>query len=155
MIRRRTLEIGTAALTGAFGAAIVVSSLRAGVGWTPRGVDSGTFPFIAGVLILAASVYNAARALSEEGPFVLEGPGILKLGAMLLPAILFVAAIPLLGLHVAAGFYVLGTVAFVSRGGIVKALVLAIVTPVTLYAVFDRAFQVPLPRGMLGAALGF
>jgi hypothetical protein len=155
VIPRRTLEIATAALTGAFGIAIMVSSLRSGVGWTPRGMDSGTFPFIAGVLIIAASLYNAARASRFAGPIVLERPGILKLAGMLLPAVLFVAAIPFAGLHVAAAAYVFGMVAFHDKGGIRKAAAIAVVTPLSLYGIFDWGFQVPLPRGTLGAALGF
>jgi hypothetical protein len=155
VISRRVLELTTAALTGTFGAAIVVSSLDAGVGWTSRGVGSGTFPFIAGVLILAGSLYNAGRASLAAGPGVLDAAGLRKLGAMLLPAILFVAAIPFAGLHVAAGAYAFASVAMDRSGSMRSAIVIGIVTPLALYAIFDWAFQVTLPRGMLGAAFGF
>lgn len=155
MVNRRTLEIVTAALTGAFGIAIMVSSLHAGIGWTPRGVASGTFPFIAAVIIVAASLYNAVKAFGFAGPVVLDGAGARKLAAMLLPAVLFVAAIPFAGLHVSAAAYVFGMVAFHEKGGLVRAMALAVVTPVALYAIFDYAFQVALPKGMLGASLGF
>lgn len=155
IVTRRTLEIATAALTGAFGAAIVVSSLRAGVGWTPRGVDSGTFPFIAGVLILAGSLYNAVRAFAGETLPMIEGPGILKLLVLFVPAVLFVAAIPVVGLHVAAGVYIFGVIAAHPHGSLRKAAVFGIATPFALYGTFDWAFSVTLPRGWLGGLLGF
>ena len=155
MVHRRTLEIVTAALTGAFGIAIMVSSLQAGIGWTPRGVASGTFPFIGAIIIVAASLYNAAKAFAFAGPVVLDGAGARKLAGMFVPAALFVAAIPLAGLHVSAGAYIFGMVAIHKKGGLVRAIALAIITPIALYGIFDYSFQVPLPKGMLGAALGF
>lgn len=155
MVSRRTLEAATAVLTGAFGAAIVVSSVQAGVGWTARGVASGTFPCIAGVLIVAASLYNLVRGLRGPAPVVLDGAGARKLAALFVPAALFVAAIPLVGLHVSAAAYVLGTVGFLRKKSLWFAIALAIVTPLALYGVFDWAFQVTLPRGLLGRALGF
>lgn len=148
MITRRALEIATAALTGAFGVAIVVSSLQAGVGWTARGVGSGTFPFIAGVLIVGGSLYNIARNSLDPGPVALDRTGLRKLAAMLLPAILFVAAIPLAGLHLAAGAYAFASVAMHRAGSLRSAVVIGIATPLALYGIFDWAFQVSLPRGL-------
>lgn len=155
MLSRRTLEIVTAALTGAFGIAIMVSSIQAGVGWTSRGVASGTFPCIAAMLIIGASLYNFARAFVHGGAVLVEGPGIVKLLGLFVPAALFVAAIPLLGLHLAAGIYVFGVVAAHRQGSRRKAAIFGILAPLALYAIFDWGFSVTLPRGWLGAALGF
>jgi tripartite tricarboxylate transporter TctB family protein len=154
-VTRHALEVLTAALTGAFGVAIVASSLASGVGWTARGVGSGTFPCIAGVLIVAGSVYNLVRGLLRENELALDGEGARKLAALFVPAALFVAAIPLLGLHVAAALYMLGVVGFDRKGSWTKAVAYAVVTPLALYGIFDWGFQVALPRGLLGAALGF
>ena len=56
MVSRRALEALTAAITGAFGAAVVVQSLDNGIGWGSGGVDSGTFPFITGLIVGVLSV---------------------------------------------------------------------------------------------------
>jgi len=53
MVSGRSLEAATALVTGAFGAAVVVSSLDNGIGWSSAGVESGTFPFVVGLVILA------------------------------------------------------------------------------------------------------
>jgi hypothetical protein len=61
MFSRRALEALTASLTGAFGIAIVVQSLDNGIGWSSAGVESGTFPFITGVIVTVGSLYNLVR----------------------------------------------------------------------------------------------
>ena len=61
MVSGRSLEAATALITGAFGAAVVVSSLDNGIGWSAAGVESGTFPFIVGLVILAGSVFNLVQ----------------------------------------------------------------------------------------------
>ena len=66
---------------------------------------------------------------------------------------LYVALIPLLGLYGASATYLFGTLRFQSRVGIVRALVIALLTAVVLYAVFERMFQISLPHGLLGAML--
>ena len=53
MVSRRSMETAMALLTGAFGAAVVVSSRENGIGWSDAGVDAGTFPFIVGLIISA------------------------------------------------------------------------------------------------------
>jgi hypothetical protein len=65
-----------------------------------------------------------------------------------------VAAIPLIGVHVAAALYIFGTLALQHRVATLRALAIAAVTAVSLYVVFDRMFQVSLPLGLLGDALG-
>jgi tripartite tricarboxylate transporter TctB family protein len=154
VITRRSLEIATALLTGAFGAAILVSSIALGVGWG-RGVGTGTFPALAGALILAGSVYNLARGALAAGPVLLDGPRLRKVAAMFLPAAGFVALIPLLGLHAAAGVYVFVVVAAHRRLPLWQAAALGLATPFVLYSIFDWTFQVSLLRGLLGDAVGY
>ena len=128
MISRRTLEVATALLTGAFGATVAVSSLDNGIGWSASGVESGTFPFLTGLIVLAGSLYNLAHGW-------------------------LLAVIPLLGLYGASATYLFGTLRFQSRVGIVRALVIALVTAVVLWAVFEKIFQIALPHGLVGAIL--
>lgn len=155
MVSRRSLEVVTALLTGAFGTAILVGSIAIGVAWTPRGLGAGAFPAIAGALIVAGSLWNLVAGALQRGDAVLDRPRARRILAAFVPATVFVAAIPLAGLHVAAGLYVFGTVMAQRQMPAWRALAIALATSLALYAVFDWAFQVPLPRGLLGAALGF
>src|ERR1700694_84105 len=111
MISRRSLEAATAALTGAFGAAIVLSSIENGIGWSSAGVDAGTFPFITGLVILGGSLFNLIRGLLPDHELLLGRGALKRLGALFVPAAIYVGAIPLLGMYVASAAYVLGTFA--------------------------------------------
>jgi hypothetical protein len=157
MISRRGLETATAALTGAFGIAVAVSSLDNGIGWSSAGVESGTFPFITGLIVLAASGWNLLYAGLWRGSrhSVISWDDLKKTAALFLPAVAMVAAVPLLGLHVASAIYMFGVLVWQNHIAPVRALAGAVVVAAALYALFDWGFQVTLPRGALGAALGF
>ena len=153
MLSRRTLEAATAILTGAFGAAVMVSSLGNGIEWGESGVDSGTFPFITGTIILAASLYNLVHGLVKARGIAATGEGLRRTAALFLPAAVFVALIPLIGMYVGSALYLFCTLRFQTRLPILRSAIIAVVTSVALYLVFERAFQVSLPHGWLGAVL--
>jgi Tripartite tricarboxylate transporter TctB family len=153
MISRRALEVTTALLTGAFGVTVAVSSLDNGIGWSAAGVESGTFPFLTGLIVLAGSLYNLGHGWLRGTGIAVRRSDFRRTSALLLPAVLYVALIPLLGLYGASATYLFGTLHFQSRVGIVRALVIALLTAVMLYAVFERMFQISLPHGLLGAML--
>jgi hypothetical protein len=153
MISRRALEAATAVLTGAFGAAVVVSSLDNGIGWSSAGVDSGTFPFMTGLIILAASLYNLVRGWWRGAGIAATRAGLRRTAALLLPAVIYVALIPLIGMYVGSAAYLFASLRLQSRLSTVRSLAIAIVAAVALYVVFERLFEVSLPHGLLGAAL--
>lgn len=155
MISQRSLEVATALLTGAFGAAVAISSTENGIGWSTAGVDAGTFPFFTGLIILAGSVFNLIQGWLGSREAALGWAELRRLAALFLPAALYVAAIPLIGMYVACALYVFGALAGRSRRSLVRAAVVAAATTLALYLVFEMTFQVSLPRGELGAALGF
>ena len=157
MISRRGLESATAALTGAFGLAVAVSSVENGIGWSSSGVDAGSFPFVIGLIIVAASVYNLVHAglLRGSRARVIGWGDLKKLAALFLPALALVAAIPLLGMHVASAVYVFAVLVPQHHVSVARALVMSLAAAVSLYVLFDWAFQVSLPRGLLGSALGY
>lgn len=157
MISRRGLEAATAALTGAFGIAVARSSLENGIGWSSAGVESGTFPFVTGLVVVGASAWNLVSAGLWHGTrdSVISWDGLKKIASLFLPALAMVAAVPILGLHAAAALYIFAVLAWQGRIRPERALAGAVAVPLTLYWLFDRMFQVPLPRGALGAALGF
>jgi hypothetical protein len=155
MISRRALELATAALAGTFGAAVVISSIDNGIGWSSAGVDAGTFPFLTGMIILVGSLWNLARGLLQSRDVVASSSDLRRLAALFVPAVVFVAAIPLIGVYLASGCYMLGTLALLHRFPLPRSLLIATATPLTLYLVFERMFQVSLPHGALGDVIGF
>ena len=154
MISRRVLETATAVLTGSFGLAVMISSLDNGIGWGADGVDPGTFPFITGVIILAGSLTNLVRGLGAIG-IAVSGTDLRRIAGLFVPAAVFVGAIPLAGMYLASGAYIFGVLALPKHQSLPRALLIALATPVALYAVFERMFQVSLPHGALAGALGY
>ena len=155
MVSGRGLEAATAFITGAFGAAVVVSSLDNGIGWSAAGVESGTFPFIVGLVILAGSLFNLAQGWLQARAVVL-GPRELRRVAMLfVPAAVFVGVIPLIGMIPASGVYVFGALAWHRRGSLLLAAAAAVGAALALYLIFELTFQISLPRGALGTLFGF
>src|SRR5262249_45984146 len=101
-------------LPGACGAAVAISSLSNGIGWSSGGVDAGTFPFITGLIILSGSIFNLLRGELADYERMLDWSELKRLGALFIPAAIYVGAIPLLGMYAASAAYVFGTFAFQS-----------------------------------------
>ncbi|MET4390709.1 hypothetical protein ABIB73_006494 [Bradyrhizobium sp. F1.4.3] len=160
MISRRALELATAILTGSFGVAVVVSSLDNGIGWSSAGVDSGTFPFAVGLVIVLGSFYNLVRGVLPATslasvPVAITPFELRRLAGLFVPAAIFVAAIPLLGMYLASALYIFAVLAIPRHQSVLRSLAMAAATALVLYVVFERMFQVSLPHGALAAALGF
>ena len=155
MVSGRSLEAGTALITGAFGAAVVISSLDNGIGWGAGGVDAGTFPFIVGLIILTGSIFNLVQGWLQARDIMLRPSELKRLAALFVPAVIYVGVIPLIGVYVASAFYVFGALAWHKRGSFVFCGAAAIGTAVALYLIFELTFQISLPRGLLGDFIGF
>ena len=155
MVSGRSLEAATALITGAFGAAVVVSSLDNGIGWSAAGVESGTFPFIVGLVILAGSVFNLLQGWLHARAVILRPGELRRLGLLFVPAAAYVGIIPLIGMYPASAFYVFGALAWHKRGSLLVSALAAIGTALALYLIFELTFQISLPRGALGSFFGF
>ena len=154
MVSRRSLETATALLTGAFGAAVVISSRDNGIGWSAAGVDAGTFPFIVGLIILGGSVFNLVKGWPRNDYAVLRESELKRLGLLFVPAAIYVGVIPLAGMVVASAAYVFAALVWHKRGALAFAGLAAAGTATALYLIFELTFQISLPRGLLGDALG-
>jgi hypothetical protein len=155
MVSRRLIELTTAALTGAFGLAVVISSLDNGIGWGANGVDAGTFPFLVGSVILFGSLYNLAHGTFIAHEITVTWPALRRVAGLFIPAAVFIALIPTLGMYIASGGYVLATVGWRRQLSLLRSLMLAVAAPLFLYLVFEKLFVVTLPHGLALEMLGF
>jgi hypothetical protein len=155
LVTRRSLELATGAVTAIFGIAVIVSSIEVGSGWSSAGVESGTFPLLAGILILGGSLWNLVRAVTVHHRVAVEPAQLRRIAALFLPAAVFVAAIPAVGLYVAAAAYLVWALAVQHRLKLWRLAAIVIGTELLLYYVFERTFDVMMPRGWLGGLLGF
>jgi hypothetical protein len=117
MISGRSLEAATALLTGAFGAAVVISSLDNGIGWSTAGVDAGTFPFIVGLIILSGSIFNLVQGWLQARDIILRPSELKRLGILFVPAVVYIGVIPLIGMYLASGLAQAGLACVLSACG--------------------------------------
>jgi hypothetical protein len=157
MISRYTAEIGTATLTAGLGLAAVIGALEFGIGWGDAGPESGAFPFYMGLLVVVASVGTLIQAtLGRHGlqSVLLHREGAKRVASFFMPMLAFVVVARLLGLYVATALYLAFVMRVQGKYHLVTSIVSGIAAAVMFYLVFEVAFQVPLLKGPLEAALG-
>src|SRR3982074_3494946 len=89
MVSGRSLETATALLTGAFGAAVVISSLDNGIGWAAPGGDARPFSFIVGPVILSGSMFNLVQGWLHARDVVLRRSELARLATLFIPAVVY------------------------------------------------------------------
>lgn len=156
----RVLEIVVALALMTVSAIIIYDSIRLGFGWVEgQGPAAGYFPFyiacvlgVASLAILVKAVLGNSDELRES--FV-SRVAFGRVLTVLLPAIVYVAAIQYLGLYVASGLFILIFMLTIGRESVLRSICVGIGVPVFFFVMFERWFLVPLPKGPLEALLGF
>jgi putative tricarboxylic transport membrane protein len=160
IVSNRTMEMVVALLLLGGSAIVVKDSLRIGVGWAEgEGPAAGYFPFYVALVLGLSSLVNLARAAAgnpatRTGSFVSRS-AFGRVCAVLLPAIVYVAAIEWIGLYVASGIFIALFMVMVGGEKIVRAILVGFAVPIFFFLMFERWFLVPLPKGPLEAMLGF
>ena len=156
-IRTRGPEIAVAGLLLAIAVLVITDSLRVGIGWAEDGPRAGYFPFFIGLLLAASSGWillgQLLRWASSHDEFATHQQVGLVI-SVLVPMVLYVGLIFVLGIYLASALLI-GF--FMFKHGKYKAklaLPVAIGVPLFFYAVFERWFLVPLPKGPIEQWLG-
>ena len=153
--RQNLVEAGVAAFMILLGIVTVFGSLQVGTGWGAEGPKSGFFPFWIGLIVIATSVHNLARAYSHgsRGLFA-SWDQIVQVLKVLFPLTIYVAAIPWLGIYLASALLIAGFMRWIGRYGWLLTLSIAIGLPLVTYVTFEMWFLVPLPKGPIEDLLG-
>ncbi len=157
LVSRTTMEIATALVTGAVGAAVMWGAFEHDIGWGDSGPAAGYFPFRIGVLIVLGSLVNLGLAIwwrrRDTGVFLTREQG-WRVLSFAVPLVGFVIVSLWLGLYVGAILYLFFTMVF--QGGYRPLLALAVAfgVAVVMRLVFPMWFKVPLLTGPLEAMLG-
>lgn len=151
-------EVAVALLLMAVAGAVIVDSLRIGVGWADDGPRSGYFPFIVGTLLAASAGWILIGQLRRRGAApaeFAERAQLRQVMQMLVPVTLYVGAIAVLGLYLSSIALIAWFMVRHGRYGWLSSAAVALGVPLAAFLVFERWFLVPLPKGPLEAALGF
>lgn len=154
-VKTVAMEVGTAVTLAAVGALALWDSARIGIGWSEDGPKSGTFPFWIGLILVAASLGTLAQTVRRDrGQVFVTWPQLRMVLSVLLPTVVYVAAIPFLGIYAASA--VLVAYCMVALGGFVwwRAVVAGIVSAGVIFVTFEIWFLVPLPKGPIETLLG-
>ena len=155
-ITRRTAELVVGVLLCLFAILVMVSNYQLGAGWASDGPQPGYFPFRLGVAVFIGSIVVLRQALitNDRSAFIEKGQ--LRLVAtVLLPLIVFVAAIQFTGIYLASAVFIGAFMVFIGKFRWWKALLTGGGTTLALFWIFETMFQVPLPKGPLEAFFGY
>src|SRR5262245_41444854 len=154
-IRMRIADLVTAAVLTGIGVLVIVDALRLQIGWGTDGPQSGFFPFWLAVGLIAASLGIAAQAWRRavDAPFVTRA-ALRPVLTLLLPATAAVLLMQLIGLHAASALYLAFNVRRIGRYSWAAVVAVSLGFPVVTFAIFERWFLVPMPKGFLESWLG-
>jgi putative tricarboxylic transport membrane protein len=150
-------EVIAALLLMGIAALVITDSLRVGAGWAEDGPRAGYFPFYIGLILMASSAWILVSQLRKWYGTNAEFADREQLGrvvSIFIPMVVFVIGIAVLGIYVASALLI---AYFMIRYGRNKPWLIALVSigvPLLLFAVFERWFLVPLPKGPLEQMLG-
>jgi len=159
VIETRWMEVAVAAVIALLGILVVVDSHRVGAAWAEDGPQSGYFPNIIGMILIACGAWIAFqqfRRWRQDADKVFVTLHDLKpVMAMLLPTIAYVVVIWLIGIYVASALFIAGFMLFQGKYKWLPTLCVALGVPLALFVLFEIWFLVPLPKGPLEHMLGF
>ena len=154
---QRTVEIAVALATLAFGIIILIGSLQVGIGWGVEGPKPGFFPFYVSLFIIVGSIYNLLQAAHfggiKEGLFS-SWEQLRRVMSVVVPATIYVALVPFLGIYVSSILLIAFFMMWLGKYTALFTLPIAVGVPVVVYVVFERYFQIPLPKGPIEYWLG-
>jgi len=151
----RAVEIGVAVAILLFAAIIIYGAWLAGINWGAEGPRAGFFPFYVGLVILIATIFNLARALTSDGERLFADWGQLRqVMSVVIPTAIYVALVPWLGLYVASFLLIAVFMKWLGKYNWTLTLAVAIGVPVLSFLMFEKWFLVPLPKGPLEDFLG-
>ena len=137
---------------------VITDSMRVGTGWADDGPKAGYFPFYIGLLLLASSGWVALttllhwRKLTET--FV-EREAFSGVVAVAYPSLIYVGLIAYLGIYVASMVLIAYFMKRYGKYGWASTAAVSVGVMALFFAVFERWFLVPLPKGPLEALFGY
>ena len=152
----RAVELIVCLLLLALAVTLGIDNYTTGIAWDDTGPQPGYFPFYLSVILGGASLFGLVTTLLRRGPaetFVTRAQ-LRRVLLVFLPTAAFCLAMQFLGLYVASFLLIAGFMRFVGKIAWWKSLLTAFVFTAIMFATFDIAFDVIMPKGPLEAAFG-
>ncbi|MDQ2962205.1 MAG: tripartite tricarboxylate transporter TctB family protein [Pseudomonadota bacterium] len=154
----RTVEVAVYLLLIGLSLLLGFDNWRSGMGWARDGPQSGYLPFYLCVILGGASLYGLClvymRRRDEERTFVTRAQ-LRRVLQVFVPTFLFCLFVQWLGIYVASFLLVAGFMRIIGRIALWKSLLTSFLFALVMFATFELAFDVIMPKGPLEAAFGF
>ncbi len=152
---QRSAEIGVALVMAVLAVIGIIGSLQAGIDWAAEGPRAGFFPFYVSVIVLICCGVNLAHAIRIQRTVIFaEWPQLHQVFAVVVPATIFVFAVPVLGMYVSSALLIGVFMKWLGRYRWLSVIAIAAAVPILTYIMFERWFMVPLPKGPVENWLG-
>lgn len=155
-LTRRSVELVVAVCLTVLAIVLALDNLKIGAGWGDDGPQAGYFPLriAIGVALCGVGVFwNAFRERSDE--LFVTWEQLRRVMQVLVPLLVYVAAIPWLGIYVASTIFIACFMKFAGHYPLWKSVLTAVITNVAMFYIFEMQFAVPLPKGPLEAWFGY
>ena len=156
--RQRTVEVITLAVTLAFALLMAYDNWRTGIAWESTGPAAGYFPFYVSMILAGACVFGLVQELrrwSEPAePFVRRNQ-FKRVLQVFFPTLLYVPVTQWLGLYVASFLLIAGFMIAVGHIKAWKSILTAFIFSALMFATFEVAFDVIMPKGPLEHLFGY
>ena len=155
---QRTVEAIALAVTLAFAMLMAFDNWRTGISWESTGPQAGYFPFYVSLILAGACLFGLVQEWRKRRdpatPFVLRSQ-FKRVLQVFVPTLLFVPATQWLGLYVASFILIAGFMIVVGHIKAWKSLLTAFVFSAAMFATFEIAFDVIMPKGPLEHLFGY
>ena len=155
----RSVEVGALAVLLAFALLMAWDNWRTGASWESTGPQAGYFPFYVAIILAAACAWGIGREIVQGRRVPSKGfvtrNQMKRVLAVLVPTVLFVPITSYLGIYVASFILIAGFMRVIGRIAWWKSLLTAIVFSVAMFATFEIAFDVIMPKGPLEHLIGY
>jgi putative tricarboxylic transport membrane protein len=154
----RTVEVVAYLLLLALAVLLGFDNWRSGMGWAKDGPQSGYLPFYLCTILAGASLYGLGMAFLKRTDLArafVTRDQLRRVMQVFIPTLLFCLSMQWLGLYVASFLLVTGFMRFIGRIAWWKSVLTGVLFTFVMFATFEVAFDVIMPKGPLEAAFGF
>jgi hypothetical protein len=156
--KQRNVELATLLVTLAFALLMAWDNWRTGISWESTGPAAGYFPFYVSIILGGACLFGIVKELvhRERGrdAFVTRNQ-FKRVLQMFVPTLLYVPVTQWLGLYVASFILITGFMIVVGKIAAWKSFVTGFVFSALMFATFEVAFDVIMPKGPLEHLFGY
>jgi putative tricarboxylic transport membrane protein len=154
----RTAEVVAYVMLLALALLLGFDNWRSGMGWAKDGPQSGYLPFYLCVILAGASAWGLGVAFvrrADPAETFVTRDQLRRVMQVFIPTFLFCLMTQWFGLYVASFLLVAGFMRIIGGIALWKSLLTSFLFAISMFATFEIAFDVIMPKGPLEALFGY